>query len=98
MKTPDLTPIACTLQVDHEVGGPFAIFDGWNRALAWLTGGPERYRLPAVVIKTKLGLVHLGARPPDVEKIRRELAAKLAARGLTPPGAERPPGFGPATR
>ena len=63
VETPDFAPIVCTVQVaeedtDHLVG-PFAIYDGWNRAAAWLisarAGRP--YRLTAEVIKTKRPLV-----------------------------------------
>ena len=63
VETPDFTPIICTVQVaeedtDHLVG-PFAIYDGWNRAAAWLISVHEGrpYRLTAEVIKTKHPLV-----------------------------------------
>jgi hypothetical protein len=65
VKSPDLSPIVCTVQVEKDepdrLAGRFVIYDGWHRSAAWLIrarrGRPER--LIAEVIKTKRPLMRL---------------------------------------
>ena len=60
VKTPDTAPIVCAIRVAEDdttnLIEPFAIYDGWHRAAAWLINIREGrpYPLTAEIIKTKL--------------------------------------------